>query len=204
MRTLVIDGCDFFTYHVDERLALDGGRHRLGEFVAVHRKGMTGGHRRLACDVQSTVNRRGAFLPSAATVRCSRCRTSAELEQTSSAKFALWCAGVERTGRISYKSTATPRRAHCHAASEPASPAPMMRMGLGMNVATLFQNHQAEGRLPDKVAREFETRSVPIIRSWAKFRGCKIAPLSSIASETRSRVKASRGVFCSPVALARR
>ena len=26
-----------------------------------------------------------------------------ELEQTSSAKFAVWCAGVERTGRISYK-----------------------------------------------------------------------------------------------------
>jgi hypothetical protein len=32
-----------------------------------------------------------------------------------------------RMGRISNNSTATPRRAHCHAASDPASPAPMMR-----------------------------------------------------------------------------
>jgi hypothetical protein len=50
-----------------------------------------------------------------------------ELEQTSSAKSAVWCAGVERTGRISESSTGTPRRAHCHAASDPANPAPMIR-----------------------------------------------------------------------------
>ena len=80
----------------------------------------------------SAANRRGASLPSAARARCSRVSDFSELEQTSSAKFAVWCAGVERTGRISYSSTATPRRAHCQAASEPASPAPMMRMGLGM------------------------------------------------------------------------
>ena len=50
-----------------------------------------------------------------------------EFEHTSSAKCAVWCAGVCRTGRISYSSAGTPRRAHCHAASDPASPAPMMR-----------------------------------------------------------------------------
>src|SRR5271165_1957563 len=56
-----------------------------------------------------------------------------EFEHTNSANCAVWCAGVERTGRISYNSTGTPRRAHCHAASDPASPAPIMRMFLGMS-----------------------------------------------------------------------
>ncbi len=51
-----------------------------------------------------------------------------EFEHTSSAKSAVWCAGVERTGRISNNSTSKPRRAHCHAASDPASPAPMILM----------------------------------------------------------------------------
>jgi hypothetical protein len=51
-----------------------------------------------------------------------------ELEQTSSAKAELRCAGVERTGRISQSSTWKPRRASCQAASEPARPAPTMRM----------------------------------------------------------------------------
>ncbi len=50
-----------------------------------------------------------------------------EFEQTSSAKWSVSWAGVLRTGRISNSSTATPRRAHCHAASDPARPAPMIR-----------------------------------------------------------------------------
>ena len=54
-----------------------------------------------------------------------------EFEQTSSAKSLVRCAGVDRNGRISKSSTAMPRRAHCHAASEPASPAPTILM-LGM------------------------------------------------------------------------
>jgi hypothetical protein len=49
-----------------------------------------------------------------------------EFEQTSSAKSPVWWAAVERTGRISKSSTPTPRRAHCQAASDPASPAPMI------------------------------------------------------------------------------
>jgi hypothetical protein len=51
-----------------------------------------------------------------------------ELEQTSSAKSAVWWAGVERNGRISKSSTSNPRRAHCHAASDPAKPAPIILM----------------------------------------------------------------------------
>jgi hypothetical protein len=50
-----------------------------------------------------------------------------EFEQTSSAKSDVWCAGVDRSGRISNNSTSAPRRAHCHAASDPANPAPIMR-----------------------------------------------------------------------------
>jgi hypothetical protein len=34
------------------------------------------------------------------------------------------CAGVDRTGRISCNTTATPRRASCHAHSLPARPPP--------------------------------------------------------------------------------
>ena len=47
-------------------------------------------------------------------------------EQTNSANSAVWCAGVDRTGRISYSSTGTPRRANCQAHSDPASPAPII------------------------------------------------------------------------------
>src|ERR1019366_1697406 len=71
-----------------------------------------------------------------------------ELEQTNSAKFALWWAGVERMGRISNSSTATPRRAHCQAASEPASPAPMMRMGLGIQVRLMVMEHAPGAETP--------------------------------------------------------
>ena len=52
-----------------------------------------------------------------------------ELLHTSSASRSVWCAGVERTGRISCKMHARPRRATCHAASVPASPPPMIWMG---------------------------------------------------------------------------
>src|SRR5712691_3295173 len=48
------------------------------------------------------------------------------LEDTSSARSAVWWTGVPRTGRISWRSTGTPRRANCQAASHPASPPPTM------------------------------------------------------------------------------
>ena len=48
-----------------------------------------------------------------------------ELEQTSSAKSAEWCAGVILSGFISWSSTAMPRSASCQAASQPARPAPI-------------------------------------------------------------------------------
>ena len=47
-----------------------------------------------------------------------------ELVQTISARRSVLCAGVGRTGRISYRSTWCPRRANCQAASDPASPPP--------------------------------------------------------------------------------
>ncbi len=49
-----------------------------------------------------------------------------ELEQTSSARPSVRCASVIRWGRISCSTTRTPALATCHAASEPARPAPMM------------------------------------------------------------------------------
>src|SRR4051794_13811401 len=49
-----------------------------------------------------------------------------EFEQTSSAKPSVLWTGVGRTGRISCRTTGTPRDATCHAASEPASPPPTM------------------------------------------------------------------------------
>ena len=53
-----------------------------------------------------------------------------ELLQTSSARRPVLCAGGIFSGRISYRRTGTPRRAACQAASEPASPPPIMVMGL--------------------------------------------------------------------------
>ena len=47
-----------------------------------------------------------------------------ELEHTSSATSSVSCASVIRAGRISSSRTATPRLAHCSAASHPACPAP--------------------------------------------------------------------------------
>src|SRR5690606_20986109 len=48
-----------------------------------------------------------------------------ELLHTSSANWSVICAGVLRTGRISYSVTCTPCLAICQAASLPARPAPM-------------------------------------------------------------------------------
>src|SRR5688572_22728133 len=49
-----------------------------------------------------------------------------EFEQTSSASRSVLWTSVGRTGRISWMTAATPDAAHCHAASEPARPPPMM------------------------------------------------------------------------------
>jgi hypothetical protein len=52
-----------------------------------------------------------------------------ELEQTSSAKYSVVCAGVFCTGRISYSRTEIPRSATAQAASTPAKPAPTTETG---------------------------------------------------------------------------
>src|SRR3984957_19009720 len=71
--------------------------------------------------------------------RISRCRIPTalveassdrkEFEQTSSARWEVWGPAVVRIGRISCRITGTPEFAACHAASEPASPPPMMWIG---------------------------------------------------------------------------
>src|SRR5580704_9045178 len=71
--------------------------------------------------------------------RISRCRIPTalveassdrkEFEQTSSAKWGVWCAAVVWNGLISCRTTGTPEFAACHAASEPARPPPMMWIG---------------------------------------------------------------------------
>src|SRR6202020_3497588 len=52
-----------------------------------------------------------------------------EFEQTSSARWGVWCAAVVRVGRITCRTTETPEFAAGHAASEPARPPPMMWIG---------------------------------------------------------------------------
>jgi hypothetical protein len=52
-----------------------------------------------------------------------------ELLQTSSAKCGDLWAGEKRSGFISRRMTRYPRRRSCQAASQPASPAPMMVTG---------------------------------------------------------------------------
>jgi len=59
------------------------------------------------------------------TALCSQSSDRNELEQTSSAKPPVWCAGVGVVGRISCSTTWTPASASCQAASDPASPAPI-------------------------------------------------------------------------------
>ena len=66
---------------------------------------------------------------SSPTALVSRSSERNELEQTSSASASVLCAAVERSGRISCSTTGTLRRAICHAASQPASPPPMMWTG---------------------------------------------------------------------------
>src|SRR5579883_648368 len=51
-----------------------------------------------------------------------------EFEQTSSPRRSVWCAGVRQAGRISQRSTSSPARASCQAASDPASPPPITVM----------------------------------------------------------------------------
>src|SRR5262245_28746820 len=59
------------------------------------------------------------------------------LEQTSSARSPVRWTGVPRTGRISWRTTGTPRRAICQAASLPASPPPTTVTRLGSKAASL-------------------------------------------------------------------
>src|SRR5699024_5672067 len=66
--------------------------------------------------------RRSSSLSSPAALVSSSERS--EFEQTSSAKSSEWCAGLCCTGFISCRRTLTPRCASCHAASQPARPAP--------------------------------------------------------------------------------
>ena len=56
-----------------------------------------------------------------------------ELEQTSSARSPVRCAGVCRTGRISCSATRRFWRAICHAASAPARPPPITWTGPGVS-----------------------------------------------------------------------
>src|SRR5713101_5286593 len=60
------------------------------------------------------------------TALCSRSSERNEFEHTSSASAAVLWAAVRRSGRISWSTTGTPRVAICQAASDPASPPPMM------------------------------------------------------------------------------
>src|SRR5205085_3563269 len=54
-------------------------------------------------------------------------------------------AGVVRIGRISNRSTDMPRRAHCHAASVPASPAPIIRIRVNLSPVVYYRCAQ-QGR----------------------------------------------------------
>jgi len=55
-----------------------------------------------------------------------------ELLHTSSASRSVWWAGVRVPGRISKRRTTQPRSAACHAASQPASPPPMIVISGGV------------------------------------------------------------------------
>ena len=71
--------------------------------------------RELSFRISSFSNPTALYIPSA----------RKELLQTSSAKSGLLWAGENFLGFISYKSTKIPILASCHAASQPASPAPI-------------------------------------------------------------------------------
>src|SRR6185437_2776236 len=78
-----------------------------------------------------------------------------ELEQTSSANLSVWWAGVDFTGRISNSSTSTPARAHCSAASQPASPPPMILIGLWFTSAPLLPSYPRAAPAPVQSAAWF-------------------------------------------------
>src|SRR5262249_27202983 len=87
-----------------------------------------------------------------------------ELEQTSSANFPVWCAGVDFSGRISYSSTAMPRRAHCQAASQPARPAPII---FGF-IASLLEiaNRSFIARCEPFQRRAFQQHGLPLAQDF--------------------------------------
>src|SRR5262245_29866197 len=76
-----------------------------------------------AASMTSEPSRRISSLSSPAAFESPAARS--EFEQTSSAKSRERWAGEKRSGFISKSSTSTPRRAICHAASQPARPAPI-------------------------------------------------------------------------------
>src|SRR5687768_9737120 len=67
-------------------------------------------------------------------------------EHTSSARSPVWCTGVWRTGRISWRSTRTPRRASCQDASLPARPPPTIVTRCVMSPAYRGRRSAPSGR----------------------------------------------------------
>ena len=93
-----------------------------------------------------------------------------ELEQISSAKPALLCAGENLTGFCSYRSTCTPWSASQRAASHPASPAPMilicMRYFSAFVFSIFFTNPQ-----PSLAQYSWPRRLNSVLPQWGQVSG---------------------------------
>src|SRR2546425_82088 len=97
-----------------------------------------------------------------------------ELLQTSSASRSVWCAGVGRSGRISWSVTATPRSASAQAASLPASPPPttVARRGTARRAPTSPPTPPASPPRPGLRVRTSGTCESPP-RSWTAALPCQ-------------------------------
>ena len=100
----------------DARLRLNHLRNQPRKHHAIHRQRMPRRHRARirACSSSEPARRISCFSSHGAVFSLS---DFSEFEHTSSAKSAVWCASVDRCGRISYSSTSQP-------SAPPAAPPP--------------------------------------------------------------------------------
>ena len=117
---------DFAALDANQRLGGDRRLDRGGKAVAVDRQRAAGRHlMRVGRAHDQRAERAHLAVDDADRVVFSASSERKELEQTSSARRSVRCASVPRSGRISCRTTGTPARAICQAASQPARPPPM-------------------------------------------------------------------------------
>ena len=120
-------GGDEFATHLDARLGVDRRCNAGGEIVAVDRQCRPGRHPRgIGAGQDQRPQRPHLGVDQPDRIVLGVVGAEAVRADQFGQCIGVWCASVLCGPRISWRTTGTPARAACHAASDPARPPPMM------------------------------------------------------------------------------